>query len=73
MNTAHSNWTLRAPRTLAESRRDADYASPYCPGVADTSDPWFARHCRIMDTALVLASVAAVALTVLAVIMWGWA
>ena len=73
MNTAHSNWTLSAPRTLAESRRDADYASPYCPGVADTSDPWFARHCRIMDTALVLASVAAVALTVLAVIMWGWA
>ena len=73
MNTAHSNWTLRAPRTLAESRRDADYASPYCPGVADTSDPWFARHCRIMDTALVLAAIAAVALTVLAVIMWGWA
>ena len=73
MNTAHSNWTLRAPRTLAESRRDADYASPYCPGVADTSDPWFARHCRIMDTALVLACVAAVALTVLAIVMWGWA
>ena len=73
MNTAHSNWTGRTRRTMTESRRDADYASPYCPGVADTSDLWFARHCRIMDTALVLACVASVALTVLAIVMWGWA
>lgn len=69
MNANHPNWTLRAPRTLAESRRDADYASPYCPGVAHTSDPWFARHCRIMDTALVLAAFAAVAAAALYV--WG--
>ena len=71
MNTDHPNWTLRAPRTLAESLRDADYASPYCPGVANTSDPWFARHCRIMDTALVLASVAAVAVAAMAIFLWG--
>ena len=69
MNTAHPNRTLRAPRTLAESLRDADYASPYCPGVANTSDPWFVQHCRIMDVALVLAAVAAVLAA--ALFMWG--
>ena len=69
MNANHPNWTLRAPRTLAESRRDADYASPYCPGVAHTSDPWFARHCRLMDPAPVLAPFAAVAAAALYV--WG--
>ena len=51
----------------------ATYASPYCPGESDTSDPWFVQHERLMDKALVLAAVAAVALTVLAVFMWGWA
>ena len=71
MNTAHPNWTLRAPRTLAESLRDADYASPYCPGESDTSDPWFVQHCRIMDVALVLAAVAAVAAAVMAIFIWG--
>ena len=49
----------------------ATYASPYCPGYADTSDPWFVRHEQIMDVALVLASVAAVALAVMAIFLWG--
>ena len=39
---------------------------------ADTSDPWFVRHEQIMDVALVLASVAAVALAVMAIFLWGW-
>ena len=56
-----TNWRQTAPRTLADAVRGPDYGSPYCPGESDTSDPWFARHCRIMDTALVLAAVAAVA------------
>ena len=47
----------------------ATYASPYCPGQADTSDPWFVQHCRIMDVALVLAAVAAVLAA--ALFMWG--
>ena len=39
---------------------------------ADTSGPWFVRHEQIMDVALVLASVAAVALAVMAIFLWGW-
>ena len=38
---------------------------------ADTSDPWFVRHEQIMDVALVLASVAAIAAAVMAMILWG--
>lgn len=49
----------------------ATYASPYCPGYADTSDPWFVRHEQIMDVALVPAPADAVALTVLSIILWG--
>lgn len=58
------------PRSLQEAFKDADYASPYCPGESDTSDPWFARHCRIMDTALLLAAGAAAALLGLSFYMW---
>ena len=65
--------TRKYSRSLQEAFQDADYASPYCPGQADTSDPWFVQHCRIMDVALVLASVAAVALAVVALFLWGWA
>ena len=63
--------TRKYPRTMQEAFRDADYASPYCPGQADTSDPWFVQHCRIMDVALVLAAVAAVAAAVMAIFIWG--
>ncbi len=49
---------------------EAGYASPYCPGYADTSDPWFVQHCRIMDTALLWAAGAAVALLGLSFYMW---
>lgn len=52
---------------------EATYASPYCPGYADTSDPWFVRHEQIMDVALVLASVAAVALAAWIVFMFAFA
>lgn len=63
--------TRTYPRSLQEAFKDADYASPYCPGYADTSDPWFVRHEQIMDVALVLASVAAVAVAVMAIFLWG--
>ena len=65
--------TRKYSRSLQEAFQDADYASPYCPGESDTSDPWFARHCRIMDTALVLAAVAAVAVAAMAIFLWGLA
>ena len=61
--------TRKYSRSLQEAFKDADYASPYCPGQADTSDPWFVQHCRIMDVALVLAAVAAVLAA--ALFMWG--
>ena len=63
--------TRKYPRTMQEAFRDADYASPHCPGQADASDPWFVQHCRIMDVALVLAAVAAVALAVVSLFVWG--
>ena len=56
-----TNWRQTAPRTLADAVRGPDYGSPYCPGESDTSDPWFVQHSNIMDMALILAAVAAVA------------
>ena len=56
-----TNWRQTAPRTLADAARGPDYGSPYCPGESDTSDPWFVQHSNIMDMALILAAVAAVA------------
>ena len=64
--------TRKYSRSLQEAFQDADYASPYCPGQADTSDPWFVRHEQIMDVALVLASVAAVAVAAMAIFLWGF-
>ena len=63
--------TRKYSRSLQEAFQDADYASPYCPGQADTSDPWFVQHNSVMDVALVLASVAAVAVAAMAIFLWG--
>ena len=52
---------------------EAGYASPYCPGESNTSDPWFVQNNRIMDVALVLAAAAAVSLAFMAIVIWGWA
>lgn len=68
-----TNWRQTAPRTLADAVRGPDYGSPYCPGESDTSDPWFVQHSRVMDVALVLACVAAVAAAAMAIFMWGLA
>ena len=62
--------TRTYPRSTQEAFKDADYASPYCPGYSDTSDPWFVQHCRIMDTALLWAAGAAAALLGLSFYMW---
>ena len=63
--------TRKYSRSLQEAFKDADYASPYCPGESDTSDPWFVQHNSVMDVALVLASVAAVAVAAMAIFLWG--
>ena len=68
-----TNWRQTAHRTLADAVRGPDYGSPYCPGESDTSDPWFVRHNSVMDGALVLASVAAVAVAAMAIFLWGLA
>ena len=66
-----TNWRQFAPRTLADAVRGPDYGSPYCPGESDTSDPWFVQHNSVMDVALALASVAAVAVAAMAIFLWG--
>ena len=62
MNTAHSNWTGRAYRTMQGA---------FGPHTPDRLEPMPDEE--VTDVALVLAAVAAVALTVVAVFMWGWA
>lgn len=62
--------TRTYPRSTQEAFKDADYASPYCPGESDTSDPWFVQHERIMDKALLLAAGAAAALLGLSFYIW---
>ena len=64
--------TRKYPRSLQEAFRDADYASPYCPGQADTSDPWFAAQ-AVLDKAALLAAIAAVALAAWTVYMFVFA
>ena len=63
MNTAHSNWTGRAHRTMQGA------FGPHTPNQLEPMPD----NDAVTDFALVLACVAAVALTVLAVFMWGWA
>ena len=63
MNTAHSNWTGRVPRTLNEA------FGPHTPNQLEPMPD----NDAVPDFALVLAAIAAVALTVLAIVMWGWA
>ena len=62
MNAAHSNWTGRTRRTMAEA---------FGPHTPDHLEPM--PDDDVTDVALVLACVAAVALTVLAIVMWGLA
>ena len=60
MNTAHSNWTGRTHRTMQGA---------FGPDTPNQLDP-MPDNDAVTDVAL--ASVAAVALTVLAIGMWGW-
>ena len=62
MNAAHSNWTGRTRRTMAEA---------FGPYTSNSLEPM--PDDDVTDVALVLACVAAVALTVLAIVMWGLA
>lgn len=64
--------TRKYSRSLQEAFRDADYASPYCPGYADTSDPYFAAQ-AVLDKAALLAAIAAVALVAWTVYMFAFA
>ncbi len=65
MNTRHHT-TVNGSQYQGE----AGYASPYCPGYADTSDPIFRQHERLMDKALLWAAGAAAALLGLSFYMW---
>lgn len=47
-----ANWTGRTPRTMDEAFKGASYGSPYCPGVSDISDPWFAERGTLVEEAL---------------------
>lgn len=62
MNTAHSNYTGRFKRTQSEAF--GPYTSNQLEPMPDDEN--------VMDVALVLASVAAVALAVMAIFLWGW-
>ena len=62
MNTAHSNWTGRTHRTMQGA------FGPHTPNQLEPMPDE-----EVTDVALVLACVASVALTVLAIVMWGWA
>lgn len=61
MNTAHSNWTGRTRRTMTEAF--GPYTSNQLEPMPDDD---------VTGVALVLACVASVALTVLAIVLWGW-
>ena len=61
MNTAHSNWTGRTHRTMQGAF--GPYTSNQLEPMPDDEN--------VMDVALVLASVAAVALAVMAIFLWG--
>ena len=61
MNTAHSNYTGRFKRTQSEA---------FGPYTSNQLEPMQEAD-NVMDVALVLASVAAVALSVVALFVWG--
>ena len=61
MNTAHSNWTGRTRRTMAEAF--GPYTSNQLEPMPEADD--------VTDVALVLASVAAVAVAAMAIFLWG--
>lgn len=61
MNTAHSNYTGRFKRTQSEA---------FGPYTSDQLEP-MPEADSVTDVALVLASVAAVALSVVALFVWG--
>ena len=63
MNNAHSNWTGRTHRTMHGA------FGPHTPNQLDPMPD----NDAVTDVALVLACVAAVALTVMAIVMWGLA
>ena len=62
MNTAHSNYTGRAHRSMQGA---------FGPYTNDNLEP-MPEADSVTDVALVLASVAAVALAVMAIVLWGW-
>ena len=62
MNTAHSNWTGRTRRTMTEA------FGPYTPNQLEPMP-----DDTVTDVALVLASVAAVAVAAMAIFLWGLA
>ena len=61
MNTAHSNYTGRFKRTQSEA---------FGPYTSNSLEPMQEAD-SVMDVALVLASVAAVALAVVSLFVWG--
>ena len=61
MNTAHSNYTGRFKRTQSEA---------FGPYTSNQLEPM--PEDDVTDVVLVLASVAAVALAVMAIVLWGW-
>ena len=61
MNTAHSNWTGRTHRTMQGA---------FGPHTPDQLEP-MPEADDVTDVALVLASVAAVALAVVSLFVWG--
>ena len=62
MNTAHSNWTGRTHRTMQGA---------FGPHTPDHLEPM--PDDTVTDVALVLASVAAVAVAAMAIFLWGLA
>ena len=62
MNAAHSNWTGRTRRTMAEA---------FGPYTSNSLEP-MPEADSVTDVALVLASVAAVAVAVMAIFLWGF-
>ena len=61
MNTAHSNWTGRTHRTMQGA---------FGPHTPDQLEPMPDQD-AVTDVALVLASVAAVAVAAMAIFLWG--
>ena len=62
MNTAHSNWTGRTHRTMQGA---------FGPNTPNQLEP-MPEADSVTDVALVLASVAAVAVAAMAIFLWGW-